>query len=124
MSENISLGEAELLVMKVIWEANEAVNTQYISDAVEEKGWKRTTISTFLTRLVAKGALSCEKRGKLYYYTPLLSEREYKRSQTTSLIKNLYSGSVRDFAVALFKEERLSEEDIKELESIFDDWRK
>jgi len=123
MADNISLGEAEFEVMKVIWNAKEAVSTQYISDAVEEKGWKRTTISTFLVRLVAKGAISCEKRGKLYYYTPILSQKEYKRTQTKNLIKNLYGGSVKDFAVALFEDEKLSSEDIKELGKIFDDWK-
>ena len=124
MKEKINLGDAELVVMKVIWDAGKAVNTQYISDAVAEREWRRTTISTFLTRLVQKGALSCEKVGKQYFYTPLLKESEYKKAQTKSLIKNLYGGSVKAFAVALFEDEKLSEEDIRELGSIFDDWRK
>lgn len=124
MKEKINLGDAELVVMKVIWDAGKAVNTQYISDAVAEMEWRRTTISTFLTRLVQKGALSCEKVGKQYFYTPLLKESEYKKAQTKSLIKNLYGGSVKAFAVALFEDEKLSEEDIRELGSIFDDWRK
>lgn len=118
---DINIGEAELEIMKAIWRAGEPVNTQYISDAVEEKGWKRTTISTFLTRLVDKGALASEKRGKLYYYTPLISKKEYRKSKTKNLISSLYNGSVKDFAVALFEEEKLSEEDIKELRAIFDD---
>ena len=124
MKEKINLGDAELVVMKVIWDAGKAVNTQYISDAVAEREWRRTTISTFLTRLVQKGALSCEKVGKQYFYTALLKESEYKKAQTKSLIKNLYGGSVKAFAVALFEDEKLSEEDIRELGSIFDDWRK
>ncbi len=44
--------------MKVLWKAGEPVNTQYINEAVKEFGWKRTTISTFLARLVGKGAVS------------------------------------------------------------------
>ena len=63
-SGNINIGEAELEIMKVLWKAGEPVNTQYINEAVEEKGWKRTTISTFLTRLVDKGAVSSEKMWK------------------------------------------------------------
>ncbi len=118
---DINIGEAELEIMKVIWKAGEPVNTQYISEAVEEKGWKRTTISTFLTRLVDKGALSSQKQGKFYYYTPLISKKEYRKSKTSSLISSLYNGSIKDFAVALFEEESLSDEDIKELRAIFDD---
>lgn len=107
--------------MKVLWNAEKPVNTQYINEAVEEKGWKRTTISTFLTRLVQKGALSCEKQGKCYYYTPLISRSEYRKSQTKHLIKSLYNGSVKEFAASLFEEAKLSADDIKELKAIFED---
>ncbi len=120
-SGNINIGEAELEIMKVLWKAGEPVNTQYINEAVEEKGWKRTTISTFLTRLVDKGAISSEKRGKLYYYTPIISQKDYRKSQTKNFIMNVYNGSVKDLAVSLFENETLSDDDIKELRAIFED---
>lgn len=116
--KNISIGEAELEIMKVIWSYKEPITSLDIGKAVEEKGWKKTTIATFLTRLVEKGALSAEKQGKLYYYSPLITEKEYKQSQTKNLIQTLYNGSVKDFAVAFFKEQSLSDEDIAELRAI------
>lgn len=119
--KSINIGDAELEVMKVLWNSGEPVNTQQISEAVEDKGWKRTTISTFLTRLVEKGAISAEKRGKLYYYTAIITQRDYRKSQTKNLIMSLYNGSIRDFAVSLFEEQTLSDSDIKELKAIFDD---
>ncbi|MBR3966335.1 MAG: BlaI/MecI/CopY family transcriptional regulator [Clostridia bacterium] len=119
--KSISIGDAELEIMKVIWRAKEPITSLDIGKAVEDKDWKKTTIATFLARLVEKGALAAEKQGKLYYYTPLITEKEYKRSQTKKLISNLYDGSVRDFAVSFFKEQKLSEEDIKELKAIFDE---
>lgn len=120
-SKNYSIGEAELEIMKVLWNASKPVNTQYINEAVAQHDWKRTTISTFLTRLVQKGALTCEKQGKFYYYTPLISRSEYRRTQTKNLIKNLYNGSVKEFAVSLFEDEKLSDNDIKELKAIFEE---
>ena len=120
-SGNISIGEAELEIMKVLWKSGEAVNTQYINKAVEDKGWKRTTISTFLTRLCEKGAVTSEKRGNMYYYAPLISKRDYRRAQTKSLIRSLYDGSAKDLAAALFEDETLTNDDVKELMAIFDD---
>ncbi len=117
---NINIGEAELEIMKVLWQAKEPVNTQYINEAVEKRGWKRTTISTFLTRLIQKEAVLSEKRGKSYYYSPLISQKDYRKWQTKNLITNLYNGSVKDFALSLFEEEKLSDEDIKELRAVFD----
>lgn len=118
---NISIGDAELEIMKVIWKSKEPITSLDIGKEVEDKGWKKTTIATFLTRLVEKGALSANKQGKLYYYTPLITEKEYKKSQTKNLIKTLYNGSVRDFAVSFFEEQNLSDEDIQELKAIFED---
>ncbi len=119
--KNISIGDAELEIMKVIWRAKGPLTSLDIGKEVEDKGWKKTTIATFLTRLAEKGALSAEKKGKLYYYTALITEKEYKKSQTKNLIQTLYNGSVRDFAVSLFEEETFSDEDIQELRSIFDE---
>ncbi len=119
--KNISIGDAELEIMKVIWQAKEPITSLEIGKAVEEKGWKKTTIATFLTRLVEKGALQAEKNGKLYYYRPQITEKDYRKSQTRNLIQSLYHGSVREFAVALFEEEKLSSEEIKELRAIFEE---
>ena len=119
--KNISIGDAELEIMKVIWKAKEPVTSLDIGKKVENKGWKKTTIATFLTRLAEKGALSAKKEGKLYYYSPLITEKDYKKSQTKNLINTLYNGSVRDFAVSFFEEQKLSDEDIKELKAIFED---
>lgn len=119
--KNISIGDAELEIMKVIWNAKAPVTSLDIGKEVEDKGWKKTTIATFLTRLAEKGALSAEKQGKLYYYSPLISEKEYRKSRTGNLIQTLYNGSVKEFAVSLFEEQKLSEEDIRELKAIFEE---
>lgn len=114
----LTLGESELVIMKALWQAGEPVNAPRINAAVAGRGWKRTTVSTFLTRLTDKGALTCEKRDGQYYYAPALSEEEYRRSRTGRLIADLYGGSARDLAAALFTEGNLSEEDVRELRAI------
>ncbi len=118
---NIVISEAELEIMKVLWNSKEPVTSLDIGEAVEEHGWKKTTIATFLTRLTEKGAVSAEKKGKLYYYSPLVDAKEYRKSKTDSLIKNLYHGSIKEFAAALFEDNNLSEKDIAELRAIFND---
>ena len=72
-----------------------------------------------MTRLVEKGALAAEKQGKLYYYTPVISQKDYRKSQTKNLISSLYGGSIKDFAVSLFEEQSISDEELKELRAIF-----
>lgn len=115
----ISISDAELEIMKVLWKQRTPVTTRSIIEAVAHKEWKRTTISTLLTRLVEKGALRAEKHGNSYTYTPLITERAYRKTQTKNLIQTLYNGSVRELAVSLFEDNGLSQEDIDELRKQF-----
>lgn len=121
LKESISIGESELEIMKVIWRAGMPINSTTISEAVKDKGWKRTTIATFLARLVEKEAISAKKIGKLLYYTPIITAKDYKKTQVKSLIKNLFDGSAGNLVASLFEEEQFSDKDIRELKAIFED---
>lgn len=117
----ISIGESELEIMKVLWKAKHPLTSPEIGKAVECKHWKKTTIATFLSRLTEKGAVSAEKQGKLYYYTPQISQNDYRKSRIKNLITTLYNGSVKDFAVSFFEDQPLSEDDLKELKAIMEE---
>ena len=119
MCMDISIGKAELEIMKVLWKSKQPLSSAEIGKAVENHGWKRTTIATFLARLVDKGAISAEQQGKSLYYTPIITAKDYKKSQVKSLIKNVFDGSAQDLVASLFEEKTLTDEDIKELKSIF-----
>ncbi len=118
-TKGINIGEAELEIMKAIWRAEEPIGSAAIGEAVKGKGWKRTTIATFLAHLAEKGAIGAERRGKAWYYTPILTEKEYRRMQVKKLVKNVFNGSARDLVASLFEEKALSDDDVEELKSIF-----
>lgn len=118
-TENISIGDGELEIMKVIWQKCGEVSTGEITKAVEERGWKRTTISTFLSRLVEKGALASEKKGNNYYYTALISKRDYLTVRTKNLITTLFDGSAKQLCAHLFEDGSLTDKEIDELRAIF-----
>lgn len=120
-TETITIAKAELEIMRVIWKAGEPICAADIGKIVEGKTWKRTTIATLLARLVEKGMLHTQRRGKALYYTARMSAREYKKAQALSLIQNVFGGSARDLIVSLAEENTLSEDDIRELKEIFKD---
>ncbi len=120
LDKNINIGDAELEVMKIIWKAKGEISTAEITKSVEKHGWKRTTVATFLSRLVDKGAISAQKRGKTMYYLPVITAKEYKKTQVKNLIKNVFDGSAQDLVASLFEQKALSDSDIEELKSIFE----
>ena len=61
--------------------------------------------------------MRAEKR-EVYYYSPLLSRREYQKWSTCSLIRRVYRGSARDLVASLVKESALSPEDLADLRAV------
>lgn len=117
LAEKIS--DSELEVMKLLWDADEALPVTEIREKLHaSKGWEATTIKTLVSRLLGKGVIGQEKRG-VFYYFPLISEREYNSWATGRLINRLYRGSARNLVAALVDSDGLSEADIAELRALF-----
>ena len=117
LAEKIS--DSELEVMKLLWQAGDALPVTEIRETLQRtRGWEATTVKTLVSRLVSKGALRQEKRN-VFYYSPLITEREYNAWATDSLIRRLYNGSARELVAALVRSEGLTQQDIEELRTMF-----
>ena len=65
------LGDAELEIMLVVWQAEEGVNSTYVHEKLKgRRDWALPAVITAMNRLVDKGFLSCEKRGRGNLYRP------------------------------------------------------
>ena len=61
----------------------------------EGREWKSQTMSTFLSRLVDKGALTATRDGRTNKYTPRISPEDYKLMEAQHVLDGLYQGSVK-----------------------------
>lgn len=116
------LGDGELDIMLAVWEAGEPVTSTYVQGKLQgSRDWTLPAVVTSLNRLVEKGFLTCEKRGRGNLYTPLVSERAYKASEGRGILDRLFGGSFRSLTAALYDGEAIGEEDLRELRSFLDD---
>ena len=110
---------SELEVMKLLWRAEDALHVTEIREKLQKsKGWEPATIKTLVGRLVSKGAVRQEKRN-VFYYSPMITEKEYSAWATEDLITRLYNGSARDLVAALVNSDGLTQEDLDELRQMF-----
>ena len=117
LSEKIS--DSELEVMRVLWEAGDALPITELRQALHaRKGWEATTVKTLVQRLVGKGVLEQEKR-KVFYYRPLVSESEYSDWAVNGMVQRLFRGSAKALVATLVQSEGLSDADIAELRDYF-----
>ena len=115
------LGDAELEIMLAVWEAGEPVPSSYVQEKLRgRRDWALPSILTSLSRLVDKGFLSCQKRGKSNWYHPLVSEKDYKAAEGRGLIDRLYSGSFTGMVASLCDGRAIGEDDLAELRQYLD----
>lgn len=112
-----SMSESEAEIMRLFWDAEAPMTSAKVIALLEGRGWKPSTIWTFLSRLVEKGLLAAEKKGKTNFYSPAVSEPEYRQAQTLRFLETVHGGSVKSFFAALNGGEALSTDKLEELRS-------
>ena len=121
MSDNLAgkITGSELEVMKLLWHAEDALPVTEIREKLKRsKGWEPATIKTLISRLVSKGVVRQEKRN-VYFYSPIITEKEYSAWATGDLITRLYNGKARDLVAALVSSDGLTQADLDELRQMF-----
>lgn len=114
------ISDSELEVMKVLWEAADALPIAELRQILHaSQGWEATTVKTLVQRLCGKGAVTQEKR-KIFYYRAAVSQTDYNSWAAGRLIRKLYHGRASSLVAALVSSKGLSQEDISELKTMFD----
>jgi len=118
------ISEAELEVIKVLWDRKDSmVAIEIFEDLNQKIGWEDSTVRTLIRRLTQKGFLIKEKKEKcrreVYYYVPFISEDEYMKEKTREFIKTIYRGNAKNLVASLFSDDHLSTDDIEELKSFW-----
>ena len=112
------ISEAEYEVMRIVWKYT-PINTNEVTDKLTKTTeWSPKTIHTLLKRLVNKGALTYEKEGRIFVYTPLVQEEEYINEQSTSFLNRFFSGNVTSMLSSFLDHDQLSTSEINELRSL------
>ena len=118
MSRLPQISEAEYEVMKVIW-SKAPINTNEVTDILlQATDWSPKTIQTLLKRLVQKGAITYEKKSRVFVYTPLVVKEDYLNQESEHFLKRFFNGNLTSLVASYMKDERISQEELEELRSL------
>lgn len=123
MENDKRLSASEKEIMEVIWSGSGGLCAREVVEEMGEKKRKYTTVATFLTRLVQKGYLDCEKHGMQNVYSAKISRDEYLARQTDDFVREMYDGSAKELIACLCRE-KISEADYRELLGMLDKYDK
>lgn len=115
MSEIQKLPDSEFEIMMAVWDEDGPVTSEMLLERLH-KSWKKPTLLNFLSRLCDRGFLSCEKRGKINVYTPLVKREDYVRRESASFLQKVHLGSLTALVASLYDGRAITDSDLEELE--------
>lgn len=110
------LGEMEQKFAALIW-AHEPVSSGELVRLCEEQfAWKKSTTYTMLKRLCERGLFE-NRAGTVL---ALMSEEDFHAMQGEEFLKESFGGSLPQFLAAFTRRNRLSQQEIEELQRLID----
>ena len=108
------LTKAEEQVMQILWDLERA----FVKDVIEQLPEPKpayTTVSTIIRILEQKEFVGYKAYGKTHEYFPLVSKDVYKKFINKGLLKDYFSGSLKNLVSHFAEKEKI---DVKELDEI------
>ena len=125
----VLLSDSEKEILEWMWKEDREYSYRDIAARFgenSEKGWKKQTVSTFLTRMEQKGVISVRCEGeerfkKRRYFKAALNRQQYERERARRLLDFYFDGSLNRFIAALNGGEKLRGEEADGLRKFLED---
>lgn len=105
---------SEWQVMRVLW-AQPHLSSAQIVERLSHTEWQPNTIKTLLNRLIQKGVVTSEQRGKAYFYSPAITEAAHLAEEVEAIAENICTIEAGAFIATTINAVTLSKPDIKRL---------
>lgn len=117
-----SISEAEAQVMEVLWQRHPQSTDEIAQALVERQDWQLATIKTLVNRLFNKGAISAEKDGRRYLYSPVLQRESWLSAQSMGLLDRLFQGRLTPLVAHFSAQRKLDAAELKALKQLIQDY--
>ena len=114
-----SMGAVESRFADMIWRAEPVTSAELVQQAAQELAWKKSTTYTALKRLCQRGLF----RNQDGVVTSLVSREAFYAAQSGEFGEEKFSGSLPAFLAAFTAREKLSRQELDELQRLIDESR-
>jgi BlaI family transcriptional regulator, penicillinase repressor len=110
----IKLAKREEQIMNVFWQLKKAFIKEVIPELPDPKP-HYNSVATMVKILEEKGFLAHEAVGNIFQYYPLVSKEEYNKHAIKDVVKQYFNNSYPSMLAYFAKEQKISEEELKEI---------
>ena len=112
--------ESEYRFCLILWEHEPIKSSDLVNLCKEQLGWKSSTTYTVIKRLSERGVLKNENT----IVSALVTKDEVQAAEIDELVEKKCEGSLPAFIAAFTKHQKISEEEIDEVQRMIDRFRK
>lgn len=117
------MSECEKLIMKIIWDSKEDIPTPEIIQNLHlryGRNYARTTVVTFIQRLVSKGFVSTYRKGHVSYAHAEISEKWYLEYLLINIMNFWFDGLPECLLASLLKCNNPSQDEIRKMKELLE----
>lgn len=114
-----TLSPYEEQIMHIFWKLEKALVRDILNLMPDPKP-PYTTLASNIKLLENKGYLNHRTYGVTHEYFPIITRDDYQGKSFNQLVKNYFDGSAKNMLSYMVKENKLSDNDIKDLQKLID----
>jgi len=122
--KNYELTEGEWAIIRAVWD-NEPCAAPTVQEVLEnQKKWTYSTVKTMMDRMVTKGLLRTERIRNLILYRSAITVKQAQRSEIMRTVKRAFDGALTPMMQFMLDNNKLSQQQLSELETMIKSKRK
>ncbi|MBU8933263.1 MAG: BlaI/MecI/CopY family transcriptional regulator [candidate division Zixibacteria bacterium] len=118
--KNPTLTEAELRLMKVVWEKDRATVSEVLASLPSSNELAYNTVLTTLRILEKKGYLRHEKDGRAHVFRPIVSRNQACQNAVRHMVKGFFNNSPEALMLSILEHEELDQPELDRLKQMID----
>ncbi len=112
---SITLTEAELRLMRVLWERGECAVADIVSAISDSTPLAYTSVLTTIRVLEKKGYVSHRQEGRAFLYLPCVAQHEAGRSEVRHVLQRFFGNSRESLLLSLLGDDEVTPEELQRL---------
>jgi predicted transcriptional regulator len=117
---SITLTEAELRLMKLLWQRGESAVGDLVAAMPKDASLAYNSVLTTIRILEQKGYVRHRQEGRAFLYSPCVAEQEASRSEVRHMMRRFFGDSRERLLLSLLGDDEVTPAELKRLKDAID----
>ena len=112
---SITLTEAELRLMRVLWERGESAVAEVVTAVADETPLAYNSVLTTIRVLERKGYVTHRQEGRAFLYSACVAQQEASRAEVQHMLSRFFGNSRERLLLSLLGDDEISADELRRL---------